>query len=106
MLLTASHGLLSLLSYRTQDHQPGDKATYNGLDPSPSITNYENALPACLQPISWRHFLDRSSLLSDDFSLYQVGIKLSSRQKRGEEGTEQRAAQRWEQEGVADISLR
>ena len=27
------HGLLSLLSYRTQDHQPGDGPTHNGLGP-------------------------------------------------------------------------
>jgi hypothetical protein len=34
----APHDLLSLLSYRTQDHQPGDCPTYSGA-PSPSITN-------------------------------------------------------------------
>jgi hypothetical protein len=31
------HGLLSLLSYRTQDHQPRHGATYNGLGPLPSV---------------------------------------------------------------------
>ena len=31
----APHGLLSLLSYRTQDHQPRDGTTYNGLGPPP-----------------------------------------------------------------------
>jgi hypothetical protein len=35
----ASPGLLSLLSYRTQDHQPRDGTTYNGLGPSSLITN-------------------------------------------------------------------
>ena len=35
----ASPGLLSLLSYRTQDYQPRDGATHNGLDPPPFITN-------------------------------------------------------------------
>ena len=48
--LLAPHGLLSLLSYRTQDHQASD-TTHNGLDPPPSsITNYENGLKAYLQP--------------------------------------------------------
>ena len=46
----ASHGLLSLLSYRTQGHQPRVETTQNGLGLPPSITNYENALQACLQP--------------------------------------------------------
>jgi hypothetical protein len=35
----AHHGLLNLLSYRTQDHQPRDGTTYNGLGPPPLITN-------------------------------------------------------------------
>ena len=34
----ALHGLLSLLSYRTQDHQPRDGPTHNGLGPPP-VTN-------------------------------------------------------------------
>jgi hypothetical protein len=29
----ASHGLFTLLSYRTQDHQSGDGPTFNGLGP-------------------------------------------------------------------------
>jgi hypothetical protein len=33
------HGLLSLPSYRTQDRQPRDGTTHNGLGPPPSITN-------------------------------------------------------------------
>jgi hypothetical protein len=37
----ASIGLLSLLSYRTQDYQPRDGATLMG--PPPLITNQENA---------------------------------------------------------------
>ena len=32
-------GLLSLLSYRTQDHQPRDGTTHNGPSLPPSITN-------------------------------------------------------------------
>jgi hypothetical protein len=35
----ASPGLLSLLSYRTQDHQPRDGTTHNGLGPPPLIIN-------------------------------------------------------------------
>jgi hypothetical protein len=38
-LLTCSHGLLSLLSYKTQDHQPRDGTTHNSLDFSSSVTN-------------------------------------------------------------------
>ena len=30
----ALHGLLSLLSYRTQNHQPSDVTTHNGLGPA------------------------------------------------------------------------
>jgi hypothetical protein len=32
-------GLLSVLSYRTQDYQPRDGTTHNGLGPSSLITN-------------------------------------------------------------------
>jgi hypothetical protein len=39
----ASPGLLSLLSYRTQDYQPRDGTTHNGLGPPSLITNWENA---------------------------------------------------------------
>jgi len=35
----ASPGLLNLLSYRTQDHQPRDGTTHNGLGPPTLITN-------------------------------------------------------------------
>ena len=35
----ASHGLFSLFSYRIQDHQPKDDATYNGLGIPLLITN-------------------------------------------------------------------
>jgi hypothetical protein len=38
----ASPGLLSLLSYRTQDYQPRDGTTHKG--PYPLVTNWENAL--------------------------------------------------------------
>ena len=39
----ATHGLLSLLSYRNHDDWPRDSTAHNGLGP-PSITNEENAL--------------------------------------------------------------
>ena len=40
----APPGLLSLLCYRPQDHQPRDGTTHNVLDPPSLITNWENAL--------------------------------------------------------------
>ena len=40
-LLLAHHGLLSLLSYRTHDHQPRDGTTQHRLGPPPSITNFK-----------------------------------------------------------------
>ena len=39
LLLFSLHGLLSLISYRTQDHLPRDGTTYGGLGPSSLITN-------------------------------------------------------------------
>jgi hypothetical protein len=39
----ASHSLLSLLFYRTHNHQCRDGTTHNGLGLSPSITNLKNA---------------------------------------------------------------
>lgn len=48
----APHGLLSLLAYRIQDHEPRPPAhcvpTHNGLGSLPSVTNGENALQAFL----------------------------------------------------------
>ena len=46
----APHGLLSLLSYRTQGYQPREDTTHNGPGPPPSTTNEENALQALLKP--------------------------------------------------------
>ena len=37
-LLACFHGLLNLLSYRTQNHQPRDGPTHSGLGPPISIT--------------------------------------------------------------------
>jgi hypothetical protein len=49
----APHGLLSLLCYRTQDHQPRDTTTHIGLGPPSLITE---KMPYSW--ISWRHFLN------------------------------------------------
>jgi len=49
----APHVLLSLLSYRTQDHQPRNDATNNGLGPPPPITKKMTC-----SWILWRHFLN------------------------------------------------
>jgi hypothetical protein len=38
-LLACTHGLPSLLPYKTQDHQPRDGTTHKDPSPSPSITN-------------------------------------------------------------------
>lgn len=38
-LLSCSQGLLTLISYRTQDDQSNDGITFVGLCPSPVITN-------------------------------------------------------------------
>lgn len=43
-LVLACTGLLSPLTYKTEDHQTRDGATHNGLDPLQSITNQEKAL--------------------------------------------------------------
>lgn len=37
--LLASHGMLSLLFYRTKDYQPRDGPIYNELGPPQSVTN-------------------------------------------------------------------
>ena len=45
-------GLLSMLSYGTQDHQPrgAPTLTHNALGPPTSITNKENTLQGYVQP--------------------------------------------------------
>jgi hypothetical protein len=63
----ASPGLLSLLSYRTQDYQPRDGPTHKG--PFPPLWLIEKMLYSW---ISWRHFLNWSSSLCDNSSLCQV----------------------------------
>jgi hypothetical protein len=66
-LLAASPGLLSLLSYRTQDYQSRDGTTHKG--PSPTWSLIEK-MPYSW--ISWRHFLKGGSFLCDNSSLCQV----------------------------------
>ena len=64
--LLASHSLLSLLCYRTQDHQPREVILYHW-------TLIEKMAYSW---ISWRHLLLYwGSFLSDDSSLCQVGIQ-------------------------------
>jgi len=63
----ASPGLLSLLSYRTQDHQPRDGTTHKG--PSHPWSLIEK-MPYSW--ISWRHYLKGGSFLCDNSSCCQV----------------------------------
>jgi len=61
----AFHGLLSLLSYRTQNNQPRDGTTHKGpFNPW--------SLRKCLTAGSWRHFLKGGSFLCDNCILCQV----------------------------------
>ena len=69
----ASHDLLSLFPYRTQDHQPRDGTTHSGLGPLPSLM-VEMPYRLAYSWILWRQFLNWGSLLSDDASC----VKLTS----------------------------
>lgn len=66
-------GLLSLLSYRTQDYHARYNPTYNGLSlPYQSlIKKISYKLPYDL--ILWRHFLSQGSLFSDYISCVKSG---------------------------------
>jgi hypothetical protein len=66
-LLTCFPGLLSLLSYKTQDYQPRDGTTHKG--PSHPWSPTEK-MPHSW--ISWRHFPNWSLFLCDNSSLCQV----------------------------------
>jgi hypothetical protein len=50
--LLAHHGLLSLLSYGNQGHQPRDITTHSGLSPKQPISNQANVLYSILYPSS------------------------------------------------------
>ena len=60
----ASPGLLSLLSYRTQDYQPRDGTIHNGSSHPLSLIE-----KMCYSWISWRPFLKGGSFLCDNSSL-------------------------------------
>jgi hypothetical protein len=80
----ASPALLSLLSYRTQNHQPRDGTTHNGpFHPQSLIEKMPYSW------ISWRHFLKRGSSLCDNSSLCQVDTQNQAAQAAclGEMGT-------------------
>jgi hypothetical protein len=59
-----------LLTYRTQDYQPKDGTTHNGLSHPWSLIE---KMPYSW--ISWRHFLKGGSFLYDNSSLCQVGTQ-------------------------------
>lgn len=69
-------GLISLFPYNTQDHQPRSSTTLNRLGPLPPITNYKNALQACLQKNLRAVFSQLRARFPDDSSLRQVDMKL------------------------------
>ena len=72
----ASPSLLSLLSYRTQDHQPRGDITQSG----PALP-HQSLSKKMLYWLAYSQILleaYQGSLFSDDFSLCQVDIKLSS----------------------------
>jgi hypothetical protein len=63
----ASPGLLSLLSYKTQDYQTRDGTTHNDFSHPLSLI-----VKMPYSWISWRHFLKGGSFLCDNSSLCQV----------------------------------
>jgi len=67
-----SHGVFSLLSYRTQDHQPRDDTTHMYW----SLLHWSLIKKMPYSCMLWMHFLNWSFLLSDNSSLHQIDIKL------------------------------
>jgi hypothetical protein len=65
----SSHGLLILLSYRTQDYHPKGWQHPQWAGPSSPCSLIEK-IPYSW--ISWRHFLKEGSFLCDNSILYQV----------------------------------
>jgi hypothetical protein len=51
-------GLLSLLSYRTQDHEPKDRATHNGL--GPPRASLQSCLMEAFSQLTFPPFSDSS----------------------------------------------
>jgi hypothetical protein len=72
-LLVCFCGLLNVLSYRTQDYQPRDGTTHNGLSHPWSLIE---KMPYSW--ISWMHFLKGGSFLCDNSSLSQVDTQKQS----------------------------
>jgi hypothetical protein len=70
--------LMVLLSYRSQDHQARDGSIHDALGPPHQSLIKKIIYRLAYNPILWRHILNGGSLFSDDFSLCQVDIKLSS----------------------------
>lgn len=71
----AVRGLLSLLSYPSQDHLPRGGTVHSGLSPPIPIINQENDTQACLQGNPMRRFLNWVFLFPDGSGLCQVEKK-------------------------------
>jgi hypothetical protein len=67
-----THGLLSLLSYRTKTTRPGMAPPITGWALPHQLLIKEMPYSLACSPVLWRHFLNWGSLLSDDYSLCQV----------------------------------
>ena len=76
-------GLLSLLSYSTQDLQPQTGPAHNELGSPTSIVNQENVLQNCPQTNQEGAFLSWGFLFPNDSSLCQVDIALASMVSEG-----------------------
>lgn len=96
-LLTCSHGLLKLLSWRTKDYHPRDDPIHSGLGSPLSLVK---KMPSRFTySLTYWGILNWGSLSSDDSRLCQVGIKLASTMpKSGKEpnSTELKARPRYE----------
>jgi hypothetical protein len=66
------HGLPSLLSYRTQDHQPRYGPTHNRLGPPHQSQMKKMPYSLAYRLILWGHFLSLGFLLSDDSTLLKL----------------------------------
>lgn len=65
------HGLLSLISYRTQNHLPRDSTTHNGLGPP------HQSLGKCLQVCLQSNLVKTFSQLGYLLSMILAGVKLT-----------------------------
>jgi hypothetical protein len=62
-LRLASHSWLSLLSYKTQDHQPRGDTTHDGLGPSPHQSPIKKVLYSLSTAQSYRNIFSKSQRL-------------------------------------------